>query len=344
MTSQPEFTLQFANDYSSKQYKLFELPDDLLKQIEDGSLSEMVIKAPNHPNQNVILCTKEKTYAVTSVETSNTVLLRNKSHPTNSDIIQGSISCFYEITEKNTDSCINQLEKTISQLLSKRSFYYSGNSTQDEINLRQDMMTDDESIVKSGQSPRRFFSLEDLESLLMASRSEIIEALRRMNAIQVGNYWRLIDPNKFEEYCTLFFLTLQSEGWKLNQVPVEQCLKLLEEEGHDPLIMNHVMLSFCDRESMGTSNNNNGVIALDIHKITVHYAKVLLSQKRRWLQKSFVDALRGNMSDIFSYLLVSDSQQNPKGPPISHLIKIGLIREEESTDDKEMYIIKNTEL
>ena len=91
--------VNFAKDFSQQDFKVFELPDDLLDQIESGSLTELMFKSLPE-NQNIVLCANDKTYTITQVETSNTILLRNKSHPSRDHEIQGSVSCFYEVVEK----------------------------------------------------------------------------------------------------------------------------------------------------------------------------------------------------------------------------------------------------
>jgi hypothetical protein len=293
--------IKFAHDYSQQDVKLLEVPDDLLKLIESGELTEFVFKAPNHPNQNVVLCTDDKTYTVTQVETSNSIFLRNKSHPTRDTEIQASVTCMYEVTEKKSNS-IHQ--KQIRELLTRRPHYSPGpNSMQ----------------IDTGS-----WSVSELEKHVLASRNEILRTLHQISdAVEVEEgHYQLVDPTVFNEYCSLVFLTLQSEGWNLKSVPVDECVNILKREGQDPILARHCLLSFqSDNNSNNNSSNNN--IELDYRKITIHYGSTLLKQKSLWTRKQFMQSLTTIMADV------SDSDK----PSLSDLINANLCVEEDKSGE-----------
>ena len=66
-----EANLVLGAGFEREEVELMELPPELLAVIEEGG--EMAFKGA--PDEEAVLCTRDKTYAVKRVETSNTLLL-----------------------------------------------------------------------------------------------------------------------------------------------------------------------------------------------------------------------------------------------------------------------------
>jgi sister chromatid cohesion protein DCC1 len=56
-------------------FRLLELPPNLLESIESNSASPLSWAIKGNPNENAVLCTNDKTYSIRSVSLSNSLLV-----------------------------------------------------------------------------------------------------------------------------------------------------------------------------------------------------------------------------------------------------------------------------
>lgn len=59
----------------SGNFRLLELPPDLLKSIESNNNSPLTWAIKGNPTEDAVLCTEDKTYSIRSVSLSNSVLV-----------------------------------------------------------------------------------------------------------------------------------------------------------------------------------------------------------------------------------------------------------------------------
>lgn len=75
----PSFNISFAADAqgegSSSAYRLLELPPDLVKSFEDGSLQPGSLTIKGRGDDDAVFCTPESTYAIRSIAVSNTLAI-----------------------------------------------------------------------------------------------------------------------------------------------------------------------------------------------------------------------------------------------------------------------------
>lgn len=155
--------ISFANDFSQQEYRVFEVPDELLQIIlEKGEFSDLSLQIKGGNEQAAILCTDSKTYALTRVETSNTLFLANDNE------ISGAITCHFEAV-----AIIPNLRQQLQTLLP---------------------VIHDTSAVTASKLQQ--VTLKALEKRIAASTQEIQQALTSMCALQIHSKYILFIFNQ----------------------------------------------------------------------------------------------------------------------------------------------------
>lgn len=72
--------IEFSEDYDLEKYSLIQVPQEIVDNINKGE--EIIIKG----NENSILCTKNKSYELKYLETSNTIFLLKALDKENEEI------------------------------------------------------------------------------------------------------------------------------------------------------------------------------------------------------------------------------------------------------------------
>jgi len=204
------------------------------------------------------LCTNEKTYSITKVETSNTVVLMEGAS------LEGAVECYYEITET--------IPRDLDQLytLLSRAYYPQEKKKTSEKEREQ-----------------KFYSTEDLVQFVQASEREIRDSLRELEAFEVNGQWRVAEPSYADEIIELIMLLIVEKGWK--QIPREECEE--ELKNYDATVVNHILRTL-------SSECNDSTYKLDLNKIAIARAKSLFRINTKWKLSDFKTTWEQSLSSL----------------------------------------------
>lgn len=159
-----ETKLVYKEKFEKNSYSLLELASPaLIEAFESGS--SIVIKGL--PEDEAVLCTDSKTFVVRQVNTSNSIVLVNKSTQDQKSYVHDDVSNTIELLP-----CIARLGR-LDELLKETS--YSG--------------PENESSLDS----KKFYTFSDLLSVVQASEKELLEGLSVRGAFEHEGYYRVLD-------------------------------------------------------------------------------------------------------------------------------------------------------
>ncbi|KAL0488748.1 hypothetical protein AKO1_015831, partial [Acrasis kona] len=248
--------LEFSSDFSSEKYKIFEISDDILKNLMENPNATLVIKGDS--NKPSVLCTDDVTFSITKVETSNEVILLDKNE------LMGGLDCYYEVSQiipGDLDSLFSILSKS----------HYPK--------------------PKKGPSEKetkpQYYTTEELLKKVQASRSEILDALHRLDAFEVEGKWRMIDPKYFDELMELLLLTISENEslvvfWDFIQKELKQ---------YDPIALKHVL-------TILSEDGRVEPFHLDGQKIAIQRARSILRSGPRWQLIDFMETWTQSLTSI----------------------------------------------
>ncbi|VVC93441.1 unnamed protein product [Leptidea sinapis] len=218
------------------------LDDYLLKQIEAGN--QLVFKGD--AEENVVLCTSNKTYDVKEAETSNSLLLvpdllfaasTGLDETLANNSIEDSDSSFEKSNtslNKSTDSDDGRPPREIIHKDIIKTFftYYELKPCKPRLSKLQKLLEASryrgpelEYTVDKSQ----LFTYDSLFKQVQASKAEIDEELIRIQAIDIDGYYRLLDFD-FEFRVLSYMLDLIEENsWELDNISKEITMESLKD-------------------------------------------------------------------------------------------------------------------
>lgn len=246
----------FHKSFMKEQYFLLELPSD----IED--LNDLSIRGLE--KDDAVLCSKDKSYSLRCVCTSNQTLLCNEKKE--NFVIMGSTTNLLEISGNST-SGINRLK---------------------DITQKQCLIGKEYPKLPLG------ISLKEVKSIIQLSDLESFKILEELgflvyNPIQKQWYdlskiknksndsdelvLYTLDNDYLESSLKLFIFSVVGEGFNLNELDEDKCIRLLENEYSDFIIMN--ILSRFGNQSL---INEDLKISLNIPLICTFLGERVLSR------------------------------------------------------------------
>ncbi|CAB3249644.1 unnamed protein product [Arctia plantaginis] len=288
--------------------KLLLLDDNLLKEIESGK--ELIFKGD--PDENVVLCTGNKTYDVKEAETSNSLLLIP-------DLLFAASSGLDETVNNNSMECDSDtsFEKSNTSL-NKSTESDEGSKTPRKIEHKDVVNTfftyyelkpckPRLSKLQKLLDPTRYQGLEleykiDKSKLLnydsicnkvQASRAELNEELEKIQAIEIDGYYRLLEFD-YEFRVLSYMLDLIDENsWPLDRISKEVTMDSLKDLVPLPILES--MFKFY------TSNSvlENGVQFYEYKqdKVCKFLARVLLKSAGKFNLAEFLQAWRDSVPE-----------------------------------------------
>lgn len=333
-------TLTFSEDLSDDNLKLFRFPDEIMRQIEQSAEPLRLVMKAGTAQDQILLCTDDRTYSVTKMETSNTILLMQDEHGSfhgspqrigdgNGDdnrggggggevLVSGMVFCHYDVLP--TIPRLSQLRELLKHS------YYSGeidDDDDDDDGVGTMIETDTKIPVESDQHDNielsarghitdtpafskfrstQLYSLDMLGRSLQASRREILQALRKMHAIKVNGYWRLIEPSVMADILDVILATVASEKYQSSDagsdrdtnadvvahVPWRKCADGLN---YDTRLVRHCLFAFSVDDEHGDLSAEEcrqdiEIYKLSFKKIAIYRAQQLLEERQQQRNKS----------------------------------------------------------
>ncbi|RUS21596.1 hypothetical protein BC937DRAFT_92141 [Endogone sp. FLAS-F59071] len=305
------FRLNFGPDYDPHKYRLIELPKGLDALLEDPNNVGLCIKGL--PDDDAVLCTSESTFAIREVQLSNSLLLispmltEEEDDPAVPEIwsVQDNLSSIVELTP-----CLPRLER-LNDLLGTS--MYAGPE------------------AESQHSQTELYTLEDLQTLVQASDTELRMGLRDRNAILIGgmqlnqsivlliylhlhltfllpitsylpDYYRLIQPAYLHTVLDTLITSATAEDMPFDALRLGDCAQSLQEHGISREIVRHCLRSFSETRDKGKVDERVDEEGDDDEVYTLSETKVC-----RFLGLRLLNAERGKSWNLQEFMILWES-------------------------------------
>lgn len=227
------------------------------------------------PDEDAVLCTASKTYAVKFVGTSNSVFLVPPS-----DKVSGSCnnkdgdSMVVASVLKVAPGCMELVEiapklDELKLLLSQNPYSFSEASEMD---------TSEEG-ERTGIGLCRW---QDLVDRIQASDEELKLGLQSLSAVEIDGYWRILDDNYLHSILNMLLQDIILNDWSINALNEDEVLGVLEADGFPRTIAKHCLQVFCSKvdEGVGVSCGWK----LDERRVCVCLAREILKEGKMKLE------------------------------------------------------------
>ncbi|CAE6401006.1 unnamed protein product [Rhizoctonia solani] len=239
-----EFQVRFSDPVQDKykeppSYCLVELPPDIVELAKQGQAN---LSIRGRPDDDAVLCTQSKTYAIRSVALSNSLLImsnvKSNSKPSGDSAIE-----LLETDETDTMvisgevSEILELVPTVPRLENLLHHLRGCEWNDDE--------SDEETYESNVNDPlrRRRVTLNELRNIVQASDSELKEGLRKARILNLAGTLRPLPSSSLTEILVTLLLTIASTGLPRppKPIPLVKLMQNIEDEFQvNPDVMEHI--------------------------------------------------------------------------------------------------------
>ncbi|XP_029199227.2 sister chromatid cohesion protein DCC1-like [Acropora millepora] len=273
--------LQFSHNPNNDEYKLLELPHRILDTLKVGN--SVTIRG-DHQDE-AVLCTDKETYDLKIADTSNSLLLVPDCVLPKDEAFKSEVSplVFREVSSCHTTYF--ELKQRRPKL-EKLKFLLVGDLYKGPENEENTGHLEDDSVKK-----RSLHTLADLLSKVQASETEILEALKKIEALEINGHWRLLDTDYKEKVVIGILTLLEEKDWSYEAVPVKECCDILQEL-EPRIILEHCLSCYGEVTNMETDSGDENTVyyRLSEDKICRFYAEYLLRQAGRFNYHEFIDS------------------------------------------------------
>ncbi|KAL9321687.1 hypothetical protein ACSQ67_009740 [Phaseolus vulgaris] len=272
-------------------HSLFGPHDDLLlleldeKLLPDVLHERVVLRG--QPDEDAVLCTQSKTYAMKFVGTSNSVLL----------VPPANHSDFCENPQKNYSNM--EEDKVVAPVIK----VVSGNMELVETAPRLDKLKsflsektynfDVGNLEDNQESTIGLYNWNDLVNNIQASDEELRSGLQALSAVEINGYWRLVDGSYMDMILGMLLKNSVLNDWSLNALNEDEVVCTLESDGFPGVLARHCLHTYGTKLNEGMPGR---VWKLDEKRVCIHFAKEILKGGKRKLE-SFMDEWRQKVPD-----------------------------------------------
>ena len=156
-------------------------------------------------------------------------------------------------------------------------------------------------LEEDSRGEQGLYSLDELVSRVQASHAQIIAGLQSLQAVEIGNYWRVVDGRFLQGLLDVLLLTAIQHDWDLKLLQELEVIKTVRNDGYSPHIIRHCLACYGDRVDADAQEepSNHQHWKLDEGKVCLHYAKQLLRAASKWKLDDFLEAWKSNVPTGF---------------------------------------------
>ncbi|OWR44518.1 hypothetical protein KGM_202562 [Danaus plexippus plexippus] len=255
--------------------KLMLLDDNLLQEIEAGN--QLIFKGD--VDENAVLCTQSRTYDIKEAETSNSLHLvpdllfaasTDDGRPPRSIVHKDILNTFFTYYE--VKPCKPRLLK-LQKLLEETS--YRGLELEYEVDKT------------------KLLTYEGIFDVIQASRAELDEELVRLQALKIGEHYRLLDFDYEFRILSYMLDLIEENSWPLNKISREVTLDSLKDLV--PACILEAMFGFYTMESVEEGGTQYYQYKED--KVCRFLARVLLKSAGKFNLVEFMQAWRDSVPE-----------------------------------------------
>lgn len=242
------------------------------------------------PDEDAVLCTQSKTYAMKFVGTSNSVLLVPPANQSEShENLQKNDSNNYD--EKVVAPVIKVVPGTMELIevaprLDKLKLLLSENPYRFE-------ECDMENLEENQESKTGLYSWNDLLENIQASDEQLRSGLQALSAVEINGYWRLVDESYMDMILGMLLRNSVLNDWSLNALNEDEVVSMLESDGFPRVLARHCLHVY------GKKVNDcmqSCVWKLDEKRVCIHFGRQILKGGKRNLD-SFMNEWRQKTPD-----------------------------------------------
>lgn len=239
------------------------------------------------PDEDAVLCTASKTYAVKFVGTSNSVLLIPPSDEVPELRNNGDDHMAVAPVLKVAPGCMELVEVApkldeLKSLLSQNPYSFSETSEMDTSEEREKTYTG-------------LYKWEDLVNRIQASDEELKLGLQSLSALEINGYWRILDDNYTFTILNMLLHNVILNDWSVSALDEDEVVGVLETDGFPRNIAKHCLQVYCSKVDEGSKWK------LDERRVCVCLAREILKDgkmkleifKEKWLRK-FPDGMNAS--------------------------------------------------
>ncbi|CAI0447629.1 unnamed protein product [Linum tenue] len=267
---QPNSSLSVTYDTlfgSSDNHMLLELHDEILPDLLHQSIT-----LRGEPNEDVVLCTLSKTYAVKFVGTSNSVFLIPPSRHQFTQNGQQSVASVIEISPGNME-----LIETAPRLDRLKTLLAQNPYSSMEA-LQADDMEDDSKESKMG-----LCTWHDLVNKIQASDDELRNGLEALSAVEIDGFWRIVDEKYMGEILTMLLQNSILNDWSLDKLDEDEVVTSLVTDGFPHKLAYHCLHVY--GSEVDEARGKSCVWTLDARRVCVHFARQVLGVGKMKLER-----------------------------------------------------------
>ncbi|CAN1128484.1 Sister chromatid cohesion protein DCC1 [Linum perenne] len=280
---QPNSSLSVAYDTlfgSGHNLMLLELHDNMLPD-----LLHQRVTLRGEPDEDTVLCTQSKTYAVKFVGTSNSVFLIPPSgqfsqtsglHDCDAKAYdQQPVASVFEISAGTMEivEIAPKLDRLKTLLVQKP--YCSMDQVQ------ADNMEDD-----SKENQMGLYRWGDLVDKIQASDEELRSGLQALSAVEIDGFWRIVDEKYMDTVLKMLLHNSVLNDWSLDALLENEVVACLVTDGFPQRIAYHCLDVYGNM--VDRSEGKSYVWKLDERRVCVHFARQLLGVGKMKLE-SFME-------------------------------------------------------
>eukprot|EP01036_Dinobryon_divergens_P030394 gene30394-39634_t len=240
-------SVTFSNDFAKRDFRLIEVNEEILKTVNIGHHIRII----GERKREAVLCTSSKTYSIKKVETSNTILLIPPSKDNNFHV-SGICSDYYEL--KPIFGKVDLLQDLL------KPSEYKG-------------MTEE---VNNPPTPESLLTLLHLQRTIQASVTELDDALKKHNIVEINGYIRLLSRSAVFEYAEALFNQLIENDWAIGNLDEDLCMRGMPRDT-DVLILRRVLSSLGER--MEDEGSHRACWSLDKDKVLRLSAQIVFTRQ-----------------------------------------------------------------
>lgn len=261
---------------------LLELDEKLLPDVLDQRIS-----LRGQLDEDAVLCTRSKTYAVKFVGNSNSVLLIPPSDQFSheSHIKKNTAE---EVVASVIKVALGNMELVeIAPKVDKLKLLLSRNP------LKLGELTETDDLDEMIDNDKSLYRWDDLTDMIQASDEELRTALNAFSAIEINGYWRIVDESYMDAILNILLQNSILNDWSLNALNEDEVVGVLESDGFTRKIARHCLQVY------GSKVDRESLWRLDERKVCVHFARGILRGGKMKME-SFMEEWRRKVPERMS--------------------------------------------
>ncbi|PON56733.1 Sister chromatid cohesion protein Dcc [Parasponia andersonii] len=276
--------LQPSASVTISYHPLFGSHDDImLLELDEKFLPDILnqrVVVRGQPDEDAVLCTQSKTYAIKFVGTSNSVFL---IPPSDSEFLDSTIDCDQKDQSQLAVASVIKVAPGFMELvevgpkLDKLKYLLFKNPYSSEEDIEMEDLGDIE---------RGLYKWDDLVERIQASDDELRSGLQALSALEIDGYWRVVDEKYMDMMLRMLLHDSVLNDWSLDALDQDTVVQVLQSDGYPCKLAEHCLCFF--GQKLNESVDRSCVWKLDERKVCVHIAKQILRGGKRKME-SFIE-------------------------------------------------------